>query len=170
MTNKDIEKSIAEAVAETAKNQSGINKIIVETVCLIFTANLKERGLLAAPDHVVVPRGDIERMIAMKDNVTKDCDSQEWSLWATDCLYAGNYCLVRKGKYIDHTRAWDDAAIFINNAAEFFDEMKALIAAIPGEKPKCSSCDDTGYWDEPGADTKCPYCYGRAVSEGDEHG
>lgn len=30
------------------------------------------------------------------------------------------------------------------------------------EQPACQSCNDTGWWGKPGADTKCPYCPGKA--------
>lgn len=68
-----------------------------------------------------------------KDKVTEDCDDKEWSLWGTGCVYAGNKCLVRKGKHIDHEAAWDDAVYFIIAAANFMDEHEATIRAALSE-------------------------------------
>lgn len=69
----------------------------------------------------------------VRDLVTKDCKDKDWSLWGTGCLYAGNYCLVRKGRVVEHEKAWDDAQYFILYAANFpYADLLALVEEMKG--------------------------------------
>jgi hypothetical protein len=75
----------------------------------------------------------LRKLVEAGKRVTEDCNSQEWSLFGTGCLYAGNYCLVRKGDYIDHTRIWEQhAAGFVVKAGNTIPLLEAILKELEG--------------------------------------
>lgn len=47
----------------------------------------------------------------------------EWEAWGTGCVYVGNKCIIRKGKYFEDGGGYTDEVDFITTAANALQKL-----------------------------------------------